>query len=154
MYEDFEDLRDNCPSRIKAQVAIDFHHPEQQKLQEFWPQTTDGEFRLSLVQRVSDFFEREVRQRGGDLVPEDGFAIEILLDSYQDEDMGHSLYLEMHAYCGTDNIGDLAWQVLADDDLEKEFSKVIPGRIADLLGRLAPGSGITCTAEVNEVEEL
>ena len=107
MYRDFEDLRDNCPAEIKADIAIDFNHSDAAALEAFWPSTEDGEFRLSLVQRVSDFFEHEVRRRGGDLVPEDGFAIEILVDSYHDPEMGYSMYLEAHAYCGTEKIGDL-----------------------------------------------
>jgi len=154
MYRDFEDLRDNCPAEIKADIAIDFNHEDPEKLQEFWPVTGDGEFRLSLVQRVSDFWEREVRGRGGALVPEDGFAIEILVDSYHDREMGYSLYLELHAYCGSEEIGEMAWSVLSDDELEAEFRRVLPGRIADLLGRLAPGSGVTCEVEVSEVQEL
>ncbi len=154
MYKDFEDLRDNCPAEIKAEVAIDFKHDNLDRLQKFWPSTEDGEFRLSLVQRVSDFWEREVRSRSGSEVPDDGFAIEILVDSYHDTDMGYSMYLELHAYCGTVGIGDLAWTVFADDELEAEFRRVLPGRVADLLGRLAPGSGVTCEVEVSEVEEL
>lgn len=154
MYHDFEDLRDNCPSEIKADIALDFLHDDADRLEAFWPRTADGEFRLSLVQRVSDFFEREVRRRGGDLVPEDGFAIEILVDSYHDPEMGYSLYLELHAYCGTEDIGDLAWSVFEDDALEAEFRKVLPGQVGDLLARLAPDSGVTCRAEVTEVEEL
>lgn len=154
MYRDFEDLRDNCPAEIKADIAIDFNHPDPDRLAAFWPVTEDGEFRLSLTQRVSDFWENEVRRRGGDKIPEDGFAIEILVDSYGDPEMGYSLYLELHAYCGAEFIGELAWDVFDDDDLEKEFGRTLPERIADLLARLAPGSGVTCTAEVNEVEEL
>ena len=154
MYKDFEDLRDNCPAGVKADIAIDFIHNEPSRLQKFWPKPEDGEFRLSLVQRVSDFWEQEVRKRGGEKVPEDGFAIDIQVDSYQDTEMGYSMYLELQAYCGTEEIGELAWAVFADDDLEAEFRKVLPGRIADLLGRLAPGSGVTCEIEVTEVEEL
>ena len=154
MYHDFEDLRDNCPAEIKAEVAVDFLHDEPKKLHEFWPKTEDGEFRLSLVQRVTDFWEREVRERGAGKVPDDGFAIEILVDSYQDPEMGYSMYLELHAYCGTEGIGDLAWTVFEDDALEAEFRRVLPGQLADLLGRLSPGSGVTCQVEVTEVEEL
>jgi hypothetical protein len=154
MYQDFEDLRDNCPAEIKADIAIDYHHDDPAALAEFWPGTEDGEFRLSLVQRVTDFWEREVRTRGGDLVPDDGFAIEILLDSYGDQEMGYSMYLELHAYCGTEEIGELAWQVFEDDDLEVTFGKVLADRLADLLGRHFPGSGVSVTLEVNEVEEL
>ena len=154
MYQDFEDLRDNCPAEIKAEIAIDYHHADPKALADFWPRTEDGEFRLSLIQRVSDFWEHQVRSRGGDLVPDDGFAIEILLDSYHDEEMGYSMYLELHAYCGTEKIGDLAWDVFESDDLEAEFRKTMAGRLEDLLGRHFPGSGVTCTLEVNEVEEL
>ena len=93
MYEDFEDLRDNCPVEIKADIALDFTHKEMEKLQEFWPFTSDGEFRLYLTSRVSDFWERAVRTRGGDKVPEDCLAMVIMVDSFQDPDMGHSLYL-------------------------------------------------------------
>ena len=158
MYRDFEDLRDNCPAEIKADIAIDFHHEDPEALAAFWPVTEDGEFRLSLVQRVSDFWEGEVRTRAADRtgkeIPEDCLAMEILVDSYHDREMGHSMYLELHAYCGTEAIGDLAWQVFADDPLEARFRKEMPPRIADLLGRHAPGSGVTCALEVNEVEEL
>jgi len=154
MYKDFEDLRDNCPAEIKAEIAVDFTHPDPAQLAEFWPRTEDGEFRLSLVQRVSDFWEREIRQRGGNSVPDDGFAIEILVDSYHDQEMGYSLYLELHAYCGTLGIGDLAWKVFENDELEAEFGKVLPGQVADLIGRLFPGSGVSCSLEVHEVEEL
>lgn len=154
MYKDFEDLRDNCPAEIKADIAIDFNHEDPDQLLAFWSSTEDGEFRLSLVQRVTDFWEREVRTRGGDTVGDDQFAIEILVDSFHDPEMGYSMYLELHAYCGTEDIGELAWTVFEDDALEAEFRKVLPGRIADILGRLFPRSGVTCEVEVTEVEEL
>ena len=76
------------------------------------------------------------------------------MDSYHDPDMGHSMYLELHAYCGTEGIGDLAWKVFEDDTREARFRKAMPPLIADLLGRLAPGSGVRVTLEVHEVEEL
>ena len=44
MYRDFEDLRDNCPAQIKADIAIDFHHDDPAALAAFWPVTEDGEF--------------------------------------------------------------------------------------------------------------
>lgn len=153
MYQDFDDLRDNCPFELKADIAVDFKHPDPDKLAEVWPATGDGEFRLSLTQAVSDFWEREVRERGLD-VPEDGFASEIIVDSYLDKDMGASLFLELHAYCGTDGIGDLAWGVFADDRLERVFAKEMEQKIPAILERTAPGAGLTVEVEVTEVAEL
>jgi hypothetical protein len=153
MYQDFEDLRDNCQAELKADIAVDFKHADPDKLAEVWPSTGDGEFRLSLTQTVSDFWEREVRERGKD-VPEDGFAIEIIVDSYLDEDMGASLFLELHAYCGTKGIGDLAWGVFEDDALERVFAAEMAKKIPAILERTSPGAGVTVEVEVTEVSEL
>jgi len=155
MYEDFEDLRDNCPAEIKADIAIDLEHDDLNRLDEIWPTTTDGEFRLYLNSAVSNFWENEVRGRGGQTVPEDGFAIEILIDTFTDPEMGSTLYLELHAYCGTEGIGDLAWQVFADDKLEREFARVMAAKVVELLQDANPGAdGIRCEIEVTEVEEV
>jgi hypothetical protein len=154
MYEDFEDLRDNCPAEIKAAIAIDFLHDDQDPLDALWPITADGEFRLALNQAVTDFWENAVRDKGAGSVPVDGFAIEILLDSYTDPDMGSSLYLELHAYCGTEGIGDLCWKVFDDEDRAVEFEKTFTGRMAEIFGKWAPGSGVRCEVELSEVEEL
>jgi len=152
MYEDFEDLRDNCPVEIKADIAIDLEHDDLARLEVVWPLTTEGEFRLYLNQAISNFWENEVRSRGGQTVPEDCFAIDIVVDSYTDPDMGSSLYLELHAYCGTDGVGDLAWQVFADDELERRFAKAMAPRVLELLGPEA--AGVACDLEVTEVAEL
>jgi len=154
MYEDFEDLRDNCPAEIKAVIAIDFLHDDQEKLDAVWPITADGEFRLALNQAVTDFWENAVREKGSGSVPVDGFAIEILLDSYTDPDMGSSLYLELHAYCGTEGIGDLCWKVFDDEDRAVEFEKTFAGRVAEIFGKWAPESGVRCEVELTEVEEM
>ena len=154
IYEDFEDLRDNCPAEIKAAIAIDFLHDDQDHLDALWPITADGEFRLALNQAVTDFWENAVRDQGAGSVPVDGFAIEILLDSYTDPDMGSSLYLELHAYCGTEGIGDLCWKVFDDEDRAVEFGKTFTGRVAEIFGKRAPGSGVRCEVELSEVEEL
>ncbi|MCP4291491.1 MAG: hypothetical protein GY780_06620 [bacterium] len=154
MYKDFEDLRDNCPVEIKADIAVDFRHKDGEKLAAFWPSTSDGEFRLYLTQRVSDFWERKVRERGGDSVPEDCLAMHIMVDSYQDPDMGHSLFLELHAFCGTEKVGELVWDAFDDPHLEDEFMKTLPGQILDLVARMAPLRGIQCDIEIAEVAEL
>lgn len=155
MYEDFEDLRDNCPTEIKADIAIDLEHDDLNRLDEIWPTTADGEFRLYLNSAVSNFWENEVRTRGGEAVPEDGFAIEILIDTFTDPEMGSTLYLELHAYCGTEGIGDLAWQVFEDDKLEREFAARMSARVIDLLRDAGVGvDGLRCEIEVTEVEEL
>ena len=154
MYEDFEDLRDNCPAEIKAAIAIDFLHDDQDQLDSLWPITADGEFRLALNQAVTDFWENAVRDKGAGSVPVDGFAIEILLDSYTDPDMGSSLYLELHAYCGTEGIGDLCWKVFDDEDRAVEFEKIFAGRVAEIFGKWAPESGVRCEVELTEVEEM
>jgi len=152
MYEDFEDLRDNCLAEIKADIAIDLEHQDPARLAEVWAVTGDGEFRLYLNQAISDFWEHEVRRRGGQSVAEDCFAIEIVIDSYTDPDMGSTLYLELHAYCGTEGVGDLAWQVFADDELERQFAATLAPKVRELLGTVA--AGVICELEVTEVAEL
>ncbi len=154
MYEDFEDLRDNCPAEIKALIAIDLMHDDQAKLDEVWQLTADGEFRLALNQAVTDFWENAVRDKGGDSVPVDGLAIEILLDSFTDPDMGSSLYLELHAYCGTEGIGELCWKVFDDEARAVAFEKEFSVKVMEILARWAPDSGVRCDVELNEVEEL
>lgn len=154
MYKDFEDLRDNCPAEIKATIAIDLLHDDQDKLDEVWPVTGDGEFRLALNQAVSDFWENAVRDKGGAAVPVDGFAIEILLDSFTDPIMGSSLYLELHAYCGTEGIGDLCWKIFDDEALAVVFEDEFSPKVTEILAKYAPDSGVRCEVELNEVEEL
>jgi hypothetical protein len=154
MYEDFEDLRDNCPARIRALIAVDFSHDDPERLDAVWPATADDEFRLYLTGAVRDFWEHEVRTRGGAAVPDDGFAIEIGVDSYTDRDMGSSLYLELVAYCGTEGIGDLAWKVFDDDPLERRFAARMAGEVVRLLGEVTDAGGIRAEVEVTEVEEL
>ena len=154
MYEDFEDLRDNCPAEIKAAIAIDFLHVDQDQLDTLWPVTTDGEFRLALNQAVTDFWENAVRDKGAGSVPVDGFAIEILLDSYTDPDMGSSLYLELHAYCGTEDIGNLCWTVFDDEDRAVKFEKTFAALVPEIMARWAPESGVRCEVELTEVEEM
>ena len=154
MYEDFEDLRDNCPSGVKALIAIDLDHEDQDQLDEVWPVTADGEFRLALTQAVSDFWEKAVRENGTVEVPVDGFAAEILLDSFTDPIMGSSLYLELHAYCGTEQIGEACWKVFDDEDRAVAFEKEFSVKVAEILARWAPDSGVRCDVELNEVEEV
>ncbi len=154
MYEDFEDLRDNCPAEIKADIAIDIEHDDPVRLAEIWAVTGDGEFRLYLNQAISNFWENQVRNRGSKIVPDDGFAIEILIDSYTDPDMGSTLYLELHAYCGTEGIGDLAWQVFEDDKLEREFARLMADKTPQLLQEKVNAAGVPGDIEVTEVEEL
>ena len=154
MYKDFEDLRDNCPAEIKADIAIDYHHSDPARLDKIWAVTGDGEFRLSLVQKVTDFWEGAVRARGGDLVPEDGLAIEVLVDSYKDREMGYSMYLELHAYCGTEGIGDLCWSVFDGEKLAVDFEKHLAEEVPALLQNWIPESGLRCEVELTEICEL
>jgi len=154
MYEDFEDLRDHCPAEIKATVAIDFLHDDQDQLDAAWPATGDGEFRLALNQAVTDFWEKAVRVQGAGSVPVDGFAIEILIDSFTDPVMGSSLYLELHAYCGTEGIGELCWKVFDDEDRAVAFEKEFSERVPEILTKWAPDSGVRCEVELTEVEEM
>ena len=154
MYKDFEELRDNCPAEIKADIAIDFHHPELPRLDEIWAFTGDGEFRLSLIQKVTDFWERAVRARGGDSVPDDGLAMEILIDSYNDREMGYSMYLELHAYCGTEDIGELCWSVFEDEKLTVDFENSLVDEVPALLQKGIPDPDLRCEAELTEVREL
>ena len=154
MYRDFEDLRDNCPVEIQAEIAIDFHHSDPERLDEIWAVTQDGEFRLSLTQRVTDFWEGVARERGGDAIPEDGLAMEILLDSYNDPEMGYSLYLELHAYCGTEAIGDLCWKVFDDEKLTVDFEKRTASATPERVGRWVEAGGLRCVCEVPEIREL
>ena len=39
MYRDFEDLRDNCPFSLRADIAIDLLHDDPRHLAEVWPAT-------------------------------------------------------------------------------------------------------------------
>ena len=70
MYEDFDDLRENCPAEIKADIAIDIEHDDTAQQAEIWAATSDGEFRLYLNSAVSNFWEAEVRNSGGNDVPD------------------------------------------------------------------------------------
>ncbi len=152
-YQDFDDLRDNCPSEVQADIAIDFLHDDPERLAAIWPVTEDGGFRLSLTQRISDFWESEVREKGRD-VPDDHFAIEVIVDSYADQDMGHSLYLELHAYCGSEGVGDLCWGVFEDDPLERRFAAAMEKAIPRLVGEHTDAVGLACSVEVTEVAEV
>ena len=154
MYEDFEDLRDNCPAEIKADIAIDFHHPTPANMAEIWAVTGDGEFRLSLVQKVSDFWEGLVRTKGAGRVPEDCLAMEILVDSYNDPEMGHSMYLELHAYCGTEEVGELCWSVFDKEELAVKFEKQMATEVPALVGKWVSDSGLRCAVELSEICEL
>ncbi|MBK8167192.1 MAG: hypothetical protein IPK64_14725 [bacterium] len=153
MYRDFEDLRDNCPFSLRADIAIDLLHDDPRHLAEVWPATADGGFRLALTDAVTRFWEDEVRQRAGGKLPDDAIAIEVMVDSYTDPDMGSSLYLELHAYCGTEGIGDLCWRVFDDDDLERRFGQAMGTRVCELMEAVAPGHGLRCLVEVDEIEE-
>jgi hypothetical protein len=153
MYRDFEDLRDNCPVSLRADIAIDLTHDDPRHMAATWPATADGGFRLALVDAVTRFWEDEVRQRAGGKLDDDALAIEIMVDSYTDPDMGSSLYLEMHAYCGTEGVGDLCWRVLDDDDLERRFGAAMAVKVGEMLEAVAPGHGLQCVVEVTEVEE-
>ncbi|MCB1184481.1 hypothetical protein KDM41_13715 [bacterium] len=154
MYEDFEDLRDNCPARIRAVIAIDLEHDDDRRMADVWTATGNDEFRLYLNGAVSGFWEEEIRRRGGRSVPDDGLAIEIGLDSYSDVEMGSSLYLELMAYCGTEGVGDLAWKVFDDDHLERRFAAHLEGETLKLLGEHVDVEGVRCSVEVTEVEEI
>lgn len=152
MYEDFDDLRENCPVEYVMEIAVDLHLADADRLAAVWEVTGDGEFRIGLTQLVTDFWEGAVRARED--VEIDLLAAEVLLDSYHDDDMGHSLYLEMHVYCGTEQVGDLCWSVLEDEGEAVKFEKSAPARIVDLLDRRADTQGLRCTVEVNEIREL
>ena len=138
----------------RTTLLVDFLHDDQDRLKVLWPITADGEFRLALNQAVTDFWENAVRDKGAGSVPVDGFAIEIMLDSYTDPDMGSSLYLDLHAYCGTEGIGDLCWKVFDDEDRAVAFEKEFSDKATEILARWAPDSGVRCEVELNEVEEL
>lgn len=154
MYEDFEDLRERCPSEIQADIAVDFLHDDPARLAELWAGTEDGEFRLSLGQRASDFWEEAVRARGDGKIAEDHFAIEILMDSYHDPEMGYSMYLELHAYCGSEQVGEICWDAFDDGALESDFCARLARQAADLFGQVVPNSGVRCEVEITEVQEV
>ncbi len=152
-YRDFDDLRDNCPAAFRAEIAIDLSHSDPQRLADIWATTGDGEFRLALTGAAADFWEKEVRARGTD-IPVDHFAMELVVDSYADRDMGHTLYLEAGAYCGSEDVGKICWSVLEDDELERAFATFMVAKAAEILGRHVAVAGLTCQVEVTEVEEL
>lgn len=156
-YKDFDDLRDNCEAEIQADFAIDLLHDRQERLDEVWPATHDGGFRLTLTQAVADYWEEAVKAAAvasGRGLPEDHFAIEILVDSYADPDMGHSVLLELHAYCGTEALGETCWNVFDDAALETKFCKSFPEKVLAMLAEQADTSGLTCEVELTEVAEV
>jgi hypothetical protein len=154
MYKDFEDLRDNCPVEIKAEIAIDFLHDDAERLAVAFESTSDGEFRLSLNQAIADFWEQALREKMGDGFPENAFAIIILFDSYKDPEMGYSLFLELHAYCGTEDMGDKTWALFDDAAMEQEYEKLVAEKAPEFLFRIARVPGMGCTTEIMEIEEL
>jgi uncharacterized protein with NAD-binding domain and iron-sulfur cluster len=68
--------------------------------------------------------------------------------------MGSTLYLELHAYCGTEEIGELCWEVFDDEARAVAFEKELAARVPQLLEKFAPGAGLRCEVELNEIEEL
>lgn len=155
-YHDFDDLRANREAELQADLAIDLMHDDPARLEAAWSAGADGEFRLALTQAVADYWEQAVQDAAtaaGRKVPEDHFAIEILLDAYADPDMGHSLLLELHAYCGTEALGELCWDVFDDAAAETRFCREFPARVIALLAEHVDTTGLSCDVEVTEVAE-
>jgi hypothetical protein len=156
-YKDFDDLRDNCPAEIQADIAIDLLHDDADRLAAVWPATHDGGFRLALTQAAADYWEAAVKAAAatvGRSLPEDHFAVEILVDSYADPDMGHTVLLELHAYCGTEQVGELCWDVFDDAAVETRFCKGFPERVLALLAEHTDTAGLGCDVELTEVAEV
>ena len=84
---------------------------------------------------------------------EDHFAIEITVDSYADPDMGHSLLLDLRAYCGTERVGGICWDTFDTAELETRFCRDMPARILARLAEVGDVSGLRCEVEVTEVAE-
>jgi hypothetical protein len=152
-YRDFEDLRDNCPDAYRAEIAVDLDHPDPSVLNDLWAATIDGEFRLALTGAISRFWEDEVRGAGSD-IPEDHFAMELNVDSYADPEMGHTLYLDGVAYCGSEEVGEVCWEVLSDDTRERRFAAFLVERVEELLAGEPAVEDLVCTVEVSEVAQL
>lgn len=152
-YRDFDDLRDNAPAAYRAEIAIDLAHADSGRLAELWAATTDGEFRLLLTGAAGRFWERNLRLREPD-VGEDQFAVQVVVDSYADPEMGHTIYLDAVAYCGSEQVGSLCWDMLEDDDLERDFAAHLVKRVAEFISPLADPAGLDCQVEVTEVSEL
>lgn len=156
-FKDFDDLREHRAAELQADLAVDLGHPDPERLAAVWQAAGDGEFRLALTRAAADYWEAALQafaRRAGAAVPEDHFAIEILLDSYADPDMGHTLLLELHAYCGSERLGDLCWEVFDDAALETRFCKEFPARVTELLAARTDTAGLVCEVEVTEVAEL
>lgn len=152
-YRDFEDLRDNAPAAYRLEIAVDVEHDDPERLAELWSATAEGEFRLTLTGAAGRFWERELRLRHED-VPDDHFSVEVVVDSYADPEMGHSMYLEATAYCGSETVGEQCWDMLEDDELERQFSQHLSKRVGELIGPFADAAGLRCEVEVVEVAEL
>jgi hypothetical protein len=155
-YKDFEDLRDRCPAEIKAEIAVDFGHDDPARLDALWPTTTDGGFRLSLTSMVAEYWEGAVRaaaETAGRPVADDHFAIEIEVDSYADPEMGHTLLLDLRAYCGTERVGELCWDTFDTAALETQFCRDLPARIVARLAEDTDTVGLRCEVEITEVAE-
>ncbi len=78
----------------------------------------------------------------------------MIVDSYRDDDMGSTLFLELHAYCGTEEIGEICWSVFDDEPLSVAFEKTLTAAVPELLEKTAPGAGLRCAVELTEIAEL
>ena len=51
-------------------------------------------------------------------------------------------------------MGELTWDTFDEPGVEKEFMKILPGQVADLIAQMSPAPGIVCEVEITEVAEL
>ncbi len=121
----FDELKADYAGMLTLTVALDFNHDEAAAMASFWPLTKSEEFRLPLLRTACGFWENEVRSALGEGTSEYWFAIEGVVDSYDDPELGYSLFLELSAYCASDGIGETAWTVLDDDPHEKRFVELL-----------------------------
>jgi len=75
------------------------------------------------------------------------------VDSYHDPEMGFSLYLDLHAYCGDEKVGEICWSVFDDEKREKQFLEAARRKTLELLAEKADTTGLHCEVEVTEVAE-
>lgn len=153
MYRDFEDLRDNCPVSLRADIAIDLIHDNPHRLAEAWPATADGGFRLALTDAVTRFWEgtRCASGRAASCPttpwPSRSWSIRTLTRTWARRCTWNCM----------PTAAPRAWATSAGGcsttTSERRFGAEMGTRVVELLEAVSPGHGLRCIVEVNEVEE-
>ncbi len=148
----FDDLQSQFATLLKITLAIDISG-DPEAMATFWPQTKSDQFRLPLLRTACDFWEREVRRSLGEQEPEYWFGIEGIFDSYSDPELGYSIYIELYAYCATKQIGDTAWDLFDNQELEDKCLALMLETTRRQGKIIQPQSDLVFEAEITEISE-